>query len=131
MGWIANVFQMFNRRRLRKLPGPVLLVECHDRSAKRRGVSRAERATEEVCYVQDRLAKSAANFRRDQLNASKVGVKSYIWRSSRDGDVCEDCLKLDGKKVAWDTAPVCGHPGTFICANGSPCRCYAESVIPA
>jgi hypothetical protein len=130
MGWISKILRIF-RQPQRELVRTVLTPgEGRTKLDKRNVVTQGTQSAEESLHAFDPLTRSVANFHRDRSNASIVGSKTYIWRSSCDGDVCEGCRKMQGKQLAWNKAPDCGHPGTFFCDSGKPCRCYAEAVIP-
>lgn len=70
-------------------------------------------------------SKAQANFNSARNKAKKVGSFYYIWRSSRDGAVCERCRANDGKKFSWDAEPKGGHAGAK-----ARCRCYPEAIAP-
>ena len=70
-------------------------------------------------------AKTSAAFAKSRDEALKAGSKEYIWRTSKDIDVCLRCRRNNGKRFAWNGEPKGGHPG---CAPG--CRCQAEAVMP-
>jgi len=77
----------------------------------------------EIEYVDD-YEDSVAAFEQVKAQALAQGSKEYIWRTSRDQDVCNRCRRQNGKRYNWNTPPRGGHPG---CAPG--CRCEAEPVI--
>lgn len=74
-----------------------------------------------------------------QGRQTRVGIKEYIWRTSRDERVVgnpagrypegtrghEDHFHREGKKFRWDEPPADGHPGSAY-----NCRCSSEPVIP-
>jgi hypothetical protein len=68
---------------------------------------------------------SRSEFAGERSQAKKVGSTHYIWRSARDGAVCERCANNDGRKFAWNDEPPGGHAGAK-----ARCRCYPEPVIP-
>ena len=70
-------------------------------------------------------AKTSAAFAKSRDEALKAGSKEYIWRSSKDIDVCLRCRRNNGRRFNWNEEPKGGHPG---CAPG--CRCLAEAVLP-
>ena len=65
------------------------------------------------------------NFRKTRENALGQGSTEYIWRTSRDQDVCLRCRRNNGKHFAWKDLINGDHPG---CSPG--CRCKAEPVLP-
>jgi SPP1 gp7 family putative phage head morphogenesis protein len=60
-----------------------------------------------------------------RARAEYIGADSYIWRTSRDGDVRPSHKKMEGKVVRWDSPPTLdgwtGHVGEY--AN---CRCFPQ-----
>ena len=77
-----------------------------------------------IDYVDD-YEDGVAAFEKIRSEAVAVGSTVYIWRTSKDSNVCLRCRRLNGKRYAWNNPPLGGHPG---CAPG--CRCRAEPVIP-
>lgn len=73
----------------------------------------------------ENYAKTSAAFAKSRDEALKAGSKEYIWRSSKDIDVCLRCRRNNGRRFNWNEEPKGGHPG---CAPG--CRCLAEAVLP-
>lgn len=66
-----------------------------------------------------------------QARQQSIGVKGYIWRTSKDERVRKSHRDNDGKAFQWDSPPrETGHPGEDI-----QCRCVAEpdlsQIIPA
>ena len=74
------------------------------------------------------VARAASNF--TEARAKHIGSEGYIWRTSRDADVRPSHKKMEGKYVAWNSAPtldgLTGHAGCL-----PNCRCYPEPIIPA
>lgn len=79
----------------------------------------------EIEYVDD-YEDSVAAFENVKAKAVAAGSKEYIWRTSRDQEVCIRCRRQNGKRYGWNSPPRGGHPG---CAPG--CRCEAEPVMQA
>lgn len=75
-------------------------------------------------YIDD-YEDGIAAFEAVETEAEAVGSKEYIWRTNRDREVCQRCRRYNGKRFAWNDAPLGDHPG---CAPG--CRCLAEPVMP-
>lgn len=70
-------------------------------------------------------AKDARSYFADERRKAKsADSKEYIWRTAKDGAVCERCRSMEGKKVSWDEEPQGGHAGAV-----ARCRCYPEAVI--
>jgi len=99
-----------------------------------RGVAAGDRATVIADQLQQRwtVSRSKAKFiARDQISKlngaltkqrqTGLGVKEYIWRTSRDERVRETHLQKEGRKFRWDRPPAdTGHPGQdFQCVQGS------------
>lgn len=63
-------------------------------------------------------------FAEERRRAKSAGCKEYIWRTAKDGAVCERCRSMEGKRVSWDEEPTGGHAGAV-----ARCRCYPEPVI--
>jgi hypothetical protein len=80
-------------------------------------------------YCQEMQSVFRASFQRDRKNALAAGSTKYVWRSSGDEDVCPACAKKNGRRFAWNSPPVGGHPGESGCCPSGWCRCYAEAVI--
>ncbi len=59
-----------------------------------------------------------------ELRQKEVGVRSYIWQTSRDERVRSRHAANQGKEFRWDDPPSSGHPGA-----GVNCRCYAAPVL--
>ena len=61
--------------------------------------------------------------------AQYVGSTSYIWRTSKDGDVRPSHKKMEGKAVNWTEPPtlddLVGHAGAL-----PNCRCFVEPILP-
>lgn len=68
---------------------------------------------------------SVKEFRATREKALAQGSTEYIWRTSRDQDVCLFCRRNNGKRFVWKNLIAGDHPG---CAPG--CRCKAEPVLP-
>lgn len=64
-----------------------------------------------------------------QARAQFVGSTSYVWRTSKDGDVRPSHKKLEGVAVSWNDPPVLdnlrGHAGAL-----PNCRCFCEPILP-
>lgn len=78
-----------------------------------------------IDYVED-YEDAVEIFEEAKSEAQAAGSAEYIWRTSKDNEVCLRCRRLNGRRYAWDNPPRGGHPG---CAPG--CRCEAEPVLPA
>jgi len=65
-----------------------------------------------------------------QSRCQHVGVTHYVWRTSMDSTVRESHKAMNGKVIAWDTAPTL-EDGT-VCHAGQiyNCRCYPEPILP-
>jgi SPP1 gp7 family putative phage head morphogenesis protein len=59
-----------------------------------------------------------------QLRQTSLGVRRYIWLTSRDERVRPSHEDRDGEVFSWDNPPADGHPGEPI-----NCRCVAEPVL--
>jgi SPP1 gp7 family putative phage head morphogenesis protein len=51
----------------------------------------------------------------------KLGIETYIWRTSQDERVRDSHAALGGTRQRWDQPPLVGHPG-----EDQLCRCDAE-----
>lgn len=71
------------------------------------------------------FSKTVKEFRETREKALAQGSTEYIWRTSRDQDVCLFCRRNNGKRFVWKNLIIGDHPG---CAPG--CRCKAEPVLP-
>ena len=71
------------------------------------------------------FSKTVKEFRATREKALAQGSTEYIWRTSRDQDVCLFCRRNNGKRFVWKDLIIGDHPG---CAPG--CRCKAEPVLP-
>jgi len=86
----------------------------------------------EIGKVSDRRAKFIARDQTAKLTAAlnrerneALGIKEYIWRTSRDERVRESHRSKNGKKFRWDKPPAgTGHPGEDF-----QCRCTAQPVV--
>jgi len=96
---------------------------------RKKGRSEEERRTDWAEYCREMQAKNRATFARDRRNALAADSKKYIWRSCNDEDVCDACAKKNGKRFAWNSSPIGGHPGESDCCPSGWCRCYAEAII--
>lgn len=72
-----------------------------------------------------------ANGRIMRVRQEAVGIREYIWITSRDRRVRESHVKLHGTKQNWAAPPPVGggrheHPG-----QDYQCRCIAKPVPPA
>lgn len=67
---------------------------------------------------------SKLNGQLTEARQTGLGIKRYIWRTSRDERVRESHQALEGEEFSWDAPPSEGHPGEAI-----NCRCTAEPVI--
>lgn len=73
--------------------------------------------------ARDQTAKLTATLNQERNQA--LGIKEYIWRTSRDERVRESHKEKNGKRFSWDDPPEdTGHPGQDF-----QCRCSAEPVI--
>lgn len=73
----------------------------------------------------DREAQDKSWFAQERRRAKRVGSPGYIWRTCRDGAVCERCAANDGHEFSWDVEPRGGHAGAR-----ARCRCYPEPIVP-
>lgn len=88
------------------------------------------------------IAKRKANFLADQetglLTAkfreeryAEVGVREYIWSTSRDARVRKDHRLLEGRRFSFSSPPVCDRATGRRCNPGEDyrCRCVARPVF--
>ncbi len=59
-----------------------------------------------------------------QIRQTRMGVKSYVWRTVGDERVRASHMDLDGQTFTWAEGSPEGHPGEPI-----NCRCVAEPVL--
>lgn len=69
-------------------------------------------------------------FNRARAQALGIGSPGYIWRTSRDGDVCPACTANEGRRFDWDRPPAHGHAGICDACTEGYCRCWAEAIVP-
>jgi SPP1 gp7 family putative phage head morphogenesis protein len=76
------------------------------------------------------VSRTSTEFTR--ARAESAGSDSYIWRTSKDGDVRHDHRILEGKVFRWSEPPIAdrrtgarAHPGCIY-----RCRCYPEPIFP-
>ncbi len=72
--------------------------------------------------ARDQIA--SLNGQINQKRQQNIGVKEYIWRTSRDDRVRPLHANREGDKFKWSDAPSDGHPGEPV-----NCRCTAEPVL--
>lgn len=72
--------------------------------------------------ARDQLGKFSASINHAQ--ASYIGSKKYIWRTSKDNRVREIHREREGKIFYYDSPPPDGNPGMPI-----RCRCEDEAII--
>lgn len=98
-------------------------------------VAIGRRASDVSAMLQERfgVAETNANrIARDQINKlngqltearqTNLGIKAYIWRTSRDERVRDTHQAQEGERFLWSDPPAeTGHPGEDI-----QCRCRAE-----
>jgi len=138
MRWISRLFGVGHQKaaqRRTNVAGTFALDLPSDPGATRvHAPGKKSRTTEEQKadwdrYCREMQAKNRAIFERDRRNASAAGSTQYIWRSCGDEDVCAACATKNGKRFAWNSMPIGGHPGQSGCCPSGWCRCYAEAVI--
>lgn len=73
--------------------------------------------------ARDQVTKLNAEISKTRQN--ELGVRRYIWRTSRDERVRDSHRRKEGEIFSWDNPPAdTGHPGEDF-----NCRCTAEPVI--
>ena len=60
----------------------------------------------------------------NQIRQQQLGVREYIWMSSKDNRVRPQHQDNDGKVFAWASPPPDGPPGQAV-----QCRCYSRPII--
>ncbi len=60
----------------------------------------------------------------DRVRQQKLGITTYVWRTSKDERVRDSHKQLEGKSIRWSKPPEVGHPG-----QDYQCRCTAEPDI--
>lgn len=97
---------------------------------KRKGRTSVQIQEDSLRWIRETREHCRQSFDRDKQHAIHIGSKYYLWRTSKDGDVCPACAKNNGKRFRWDQAPPHLHPGhSEVCKEGY-CRCYAQAVLP-
>ena len=134
VGELLEAFVADNVRLIRSIPDRLLDdVEGIVLRGIRRGLSATEmgREIQARTGVAQRRARLIARDQVASLNGeltqrrqTTLGVREYIWRTSRDDAVRDDHKAREGKTFRWDKPPSDGHPGEPI-----NCRCTAEPVI--
>ena len=76
------------------------------------------------------IVQGVIRFEYDRKRVKAAGVTHYLWRTSKDADVCEACHEREGQTFPYDAELEFRHPGTFECCTGQPCRCYCEPILP-
>lgn len=81
----------------------------------------------EIGNVSESRAHLIARDQTNKLNGAltkarqeDLGVEEYIWDTSGDERVRQECADLNGETFRWDSPPPGGHPGQKI-----QCRCVA------
>lgn len=61
-----------------------------------------------------------------QARQTRLGVTTYVWRTSQDERVRDSHKRKESKVVNWDDPPAdTGHPG-----QDYQCRCWADPILP-
>lgn len=92
-------------------------------------IARTEEVTANRAMLIARTEVSKANAAITQARAESVGVTSYIWHTSEDGDVRDSHADMDGEIIDYANPPMLsdgmqGHAGEF-----PNCRCWQEPII--
>lgn len=81
-----------------------------------------------IAYRAKFIARDQVTKLNSEISKSRqtgLGIKRYIWRTSRDERVRDSHRSKEGKTFSWDDPPSdTGHPGEDF-----NCRCTAEPVI--
>ena len=72
-----------------------------------------------------------ANGRIMRTRQEEVGIREYIWITSRDKRVRESHVKLHNTKQKWAAPPPVGHGRHEHPGQDYQCRCIAKPVAPA
>ena len=72
-----------------------------------------------------------ANGRIMRTRQEEVGIREYIWITSRDKRVREAHVKLHNTKQKWAAPPPVGHGRHEHPGQDYQCRCIAKPVAPA
>jgi SPP1 gp7 family putative phage head morphogenesis protein len=80
------------------------------------GLSRA------TLIARDQLGKLAGQL--DRIRQTDLGIKRYIWRTSKDERVRDEHAEREGQTFSWDDPPEGEHPGEAV-----QCRCVASPAI--
>ena len=85
-----------------------------------------QKANDSTCSGGANTATQAkSGFVEKRGKAKKARSPGYIWRTARDGAVCERCAANEGLKFSWAKEPPGGHAGAK-----ARCRCYPEPIEP-
>ena len=92
-------------------------------------IARTEEVTTNRAMLIARTETAKANSAITQARAESVGITSYIWHTSEDGDVRHSHAEMDGKVIDYANPPILsdgmqGHAGEF-----PNCRCWQEPII--
>ena len=68
---------------------------------------------------------SKANGELNKYRQQDLGIKDYIWKTSRDERVRPLHQARQDQEFSWSKPPSDGHPGMPI-----RCRCYAAAIFP-
>lgn len=111
-----------------------------DPSRKRKRRTKEEIEADHKAWVDGTLHQARVRFEFDRARADSAGATHYLWRISRDSDVCKVCRPRNGKRFPLRGPAEFQHPGFMMCfclpddedeeASEQPCRCYAEFVFP-
>lgn len=97
---------------------------------KKRGRTTEEVKQDQERYIRELRENAAASFQQSRARAQHIDSKFYIWRSSKDSDVCDVCRAREGERFRWTAKPPHGHPGECTACPSGYCRCWPETVIP-
>ena len=134
VGELLEAFVADNVRLIRSIPDRLLDdVE----GIVLRGIRRGQSATEMAREIQARTGVAQRRARliaRDQVASlngeltqrrqTALGIREYIWRTSRDSKVRDAHKDREGKTFRWDRPPGGEFPGSAV-----NCRCTAEPVL--
>lgn len=99
-----------------------IAAEVRERFVDDDGDDAAKAERRAALIARDQVGKLNASL--DRVRQTEIGIKSYVWRTSRDERVRPEHAERDGVTFSWDEPPNDGHPGEPI-----NCRCYPEPVF--
>jgi SPP1 gp7 family putative phage head morphogenesis protein len=107
------------------------LIDSRRASDITKDILKTGHVTEARARLIARTEVSRAQCNLTQARAMYAGSPGYIWRTSKDGDVRDTHVAMEGVYVPWDTPPKTDKSvDPYHAGCGPNCRCWAEPVLP-